>query len=250
MLPPVITVQPQSQTNIAGNNLTFLVGATSLLPLVYQWQKNGTNLIDGGNLSGTASNTLSIASISISDEANYSVIISNADGSVTSSIAFLTVIASPSITSQPQPVTVTNGHAASFVVAAIGSPVLAYQWQFKGTNLLGATNTTIALLNAFPGNAGNYTVAITNAYGSITSNPALLTVLPLWISSPTMLANGQFKFSFDTASGVNYAVQYSTNLMQWYPWVILGGIGVPLTLIDPNMAANQQRFYRINLTPQ
>ncbi len=65
-----------------------------------------------------------------------------------------------------------------------------------------------------------------------------------------MLANGQFKFSFDTASGVNYAVQYSTNLMQWYPWVILGGIGVPLTLIDPNMAANQQRFYRINLTPQ
>jgi hypothetical protein len=65
-----------------------------------------------------------------------------------------------------------------------------------------------------------------------------------------MLANGQFQFSFDTVTGVNYAVQCSTNLTQWFPWVTLGGLGVPLTLIDPNAAGSQQRFYRIILSAQ
>ncbi len=65
-----------------------------------------------------------------------------------------------------------------------------------------------------------------------------------------MSASGQFQFSFDTATGVNYEVQYSTNLIQWLPLVTLSGTGVPLTLIDPNAAGNQQRFYRIILSPQ
>jgi len=156
----------------------------------------------------------------------------------------------PSILTQPEPTTVTNGHAAFFSVTANGVSSLNYQWQFNGTNLFGATTTTLTLPNAFPANAGLYTVAITNAYGSVTSNPAMLTVLPLGIISPMLLSSGQFQFSFDTASGVNYAVQYSTNLMQWFPFVTLGGIGLPLTLIDPNTASSQQRFYRIVLSPQ
>ncbi len=69
------------------------------------------------------------------------------------------------------------------------------------------------------------------------------------ITAPTMLPSGQFQFSFDTVTGVNYTVQCSTNLTQWFPWVTLGGIGVPLTLIDPNAAGSQQRFYRI-IVPQ
>jgi len=156
----------------------------------------------------------------------------------------------PSITGQPQPTAVTNGHFASFNVVATGIPPLAYQWYFNGTNLLNSTNTTLTLQNAFPSNAGAYTVAIASTYGSVTSNPAMLTVLPLGVTSPMLLASGQFQFSFDTATGVNYAVQYSTNLTQWFPFVTLGGIGVPLTLIDPNSASSQQRFYRIVLSPQ
>ena len=160
------------------------------------------------------------------------------------------LIKSPIIISQPQPLIVTNGYPASFVVAADGWPTLAYQWQFNGTNLVGATSTTLTLQHAFPASAGAYTVSITNFYGSITSNPAMLTVLPLGITVPTMLVSGQFQFSFDTVTGANYAVECSTNLTQWFPWVTLGGIGVPLTLIDPNTASSQQRFYRIILSPQ
>ena len=156
----------------------------------------------------------------------------------------------PLISGQPQPLTVTNGHTASFIVTATGLPALSYQWFFNSTNLVNSTNSTLTLQNAYPSNAGAYTVAIANTYGSVTSNPAMLTVLPLGITSPMLLSSGQFQFSFDTASGMNYAVQYSTNLTQWFPFVTLGGIGVPLTLIDPNSASSQQRFYRIVLSPQ
>jgi hypothetical protein len=74
------------------------------------------------------------------------------------------------------------------------------------------------------------------------------TVLPRSITSPAIPAGGQFQFSFDTATGVNYAVQYSTNLAQWFPFVTVGGIGVPLNVIDPNAAGSQQRFYRVILS--
>ena len=157
---------------------------------------------------------------------------------------------SPAITSQPQSLTVTNGHSASFTLTAFGLSSLAYQWFFNGTNLNGATNILLTLQNAFPANAGDYTVVVTNTYTSITSNPAKLTVFPLNITAPMMFANGQFHFSFDTATGVNYAVEYSTNLTQWFPLVTLGGIGVPFTLIDPNTVGTRQRFYRISLSPQ
>ena len=194
--------------------------------------------------------TLTLDDVTTNNAGDYQVIITGTQGSVTSNVATLTVTISPSITSQPQPLTVTNGQSASFDLAAAGSPPLAYQWFFNRTNLPGATNIVLTLQNAFPANAGPYTVVVTNAYGSVTSNPAILTVFPLGINAPTMLANGQFQFSFDTVTGVNYAVQCSTNLTQWFPWVTLGGLGVPLTLIDPNAAGSQQRFYRIILSAQ
>ena len=155
---------------------------------------------------------------------------------------------SPVITVQPEPLTVIIGHTASFDVTTAGSPILTYQWFFNGTIFSNATNSVLMLQNAFPPNAGVYTLVVTNAYGSITSNPAMLTVLPLCIAAPKILVGGGFQFNFDTATGVDYAVEYSTNLIEWFPFVILGGNGVPLTLIDPNVASSQQRFYRITLS--
>jgi uncharacterized repeat protein (TIGR03803 family) len=94
LLPPFISGQPQSQTNNAGATVTFLVSATSLNPMGFQWQKNGTNLVDGGNLSGSTTNALTITGLSGSDTASYSVIVSNSNGSVTN-WATLKVIAPP-----------------------------------------------------------------------------------------------------------------------------------------------------------
>lgn len=114
------------------------------------------------------------------------------------------------------------------------------------------SSPALILNNVFPSNNnGNYSVVVTGSSGSVTSSVVTLSVLtPTTITAPTMLTNGQFQFSFDTTTSENYAVQYSTNLIQWFSLVTLGGIGEPLTVTDPNTTGSQQRFYRISLSPQ
>jgi uncharacterized repeat protein (TIGR03803 family) len=186
LLPPIITVQPQSQTSNAGANVMFLVSATSLHPMSYQWQKNGTNLVDGGNFSGATTNTLTITGISDIDAASYSIIVSNSNGSVTSSNATLTVIYPPIITAQPTNLLVLPGTNAAFGVSLTGSSLFfRYQWRFNGTNLLNATNAIYTIPAVGTNDAGNYSVVITNAAGSATSSNAALTV----VLSPTSRTN-------------------------------------------------------------
>jgi hypothetical protein len=68
------------------------------------------------------------------------------------------------------------------------------------------------------------------------------------LSEPTQLANGQFQFTFNTASGVSYIIQYSTNLTDWTSVSILSGSGGPLTVSDLT-ATDKQRFYRVKVEP-
>ncbi len=156
----------------------------------------------------------------------------------------------PHITGQPQGRTNSLQTTAALTVTVTGTPPLAYQWQFNGTDLQAATNNTLIFQNVLLANSGVYTVTITNTYGSVTSNPAMLTVLPLVITGPSMLPNGQCQLGFDSAVGVNYQIQYSADLQQWLPWVTLGGNGSHLTVMDPNTAFNLRRFYRVSLSPQ
>jgi hypothetical protein len=65
--------------------------------LLYQWQKNGTNLSDAGNLSGSATRDLTLTNVLFANAGTYSVIVSNALGGLTSTGAVLTVTSSPPI---------------------------------------------------------------------------------------------------------------------------------------------------------
>jgi hypothetical protein len=84
----------------------------------------------------------------------------------------------PAILTQPQGLTASFASNATFSVLVNGSQPLSYQWFFNQATLLsGATNATLGLPSASYGEpAGNYTVVVTNLYGSITSAPALLTL--------------------------------------------------------------------------
>jgi uncharacterized repeat protein (TIGR03803 family) len=183
LLPPIITSQPEEKTNYAGTTATFLVGATSLTPIGYQWQKNGTNLADGGNLSGANTDTLTIGSISDADAAVYSVIVTNPNFSVTSSSVTLTVNDLPFIASQPQSQAVLAGSNATFNVTAYGAPPFVFQWYFNGTPFglpaAGTNFSSCTLTNVGGGQAGNYSVEVVNGYGSVTSSNATLTVVNL-----------------------------------------------------------------------
>jgi len=172
---PSITAQPTSKTVTAGQSATFAVTATGSAPLSYQWQKNGTAI------SGATSTSYTTPAETIADNgAQFSAVVSNTVGSVTSSAAALTVNAAtvaPSITAQPASQTVTAGQTASFSVTVTGTAPLTYQWKKNGTAISGATSsgyTTPATTSSDSG--AQFTVAVSNTAGSITSSAATLTV--------------------------------------------------------------------------
>lgn len=84
-VPPAITTQPLSQSVKEGVNVHFSVVATGTAPLRYQWQKNGADL------AGATGATLDLANVRVTDAGDYTVIISNVAGAVTSEIATLSV---------------------------------------------------------------------------------------------------------------------------------------------------------------
>ncbi len=84
----------------------------------------------------------------------------------------------PLITNQPQSITVTQGNQASFSVTATGSAPLTYQWRKNGADISGATGNVYTIATAVEADEGSYSVVVTNAAGSVTSNSATLTVNP------------------------------------------------------------------------
>ena len=82
----------------------------------------------------------------------------------------------PAIKTQPVSDRINLGDTISFSVTASGNPILRYQWRRNETNLPGATSTSLTLTNVQLAQAGAYSVRVTNAFGSVTSSNAVLTV--------------------------------------------------------------------------
>lgn len=250
LLPPTITLEPHSQTNGAGATVTFRVGATSLNPMGYQWQKNGTNLANGGNMSGETTNTLSITGISDSDSGTYTVILTNLYGITVSSNAVLEVLDLPFIVTQPLSQTVDLGGSVTFSAQANGVPPFVFEWCFNGTPVAssapGTNYSAYTLTNIRANQAGNYSVVVVNEYGSLTSSNALLTVivppslvLEFVASYPLLNLNGMLRS--------NFVVQYSTNLAgtNWINLLSLTNLqDSPYLFLDPAGDGEPARFYR------
>lgn len=175
--PPRITAQPQAVSTFTGQTASYSVTATGSGPLQYQWQRNGSAI------AGATANSYTTPALALADSgANFSVAISNVAGQAQSSAAALTVTSPPvppSITTQPQDLTVLSGRTASFVAAAAGSATLNYQWLRNGAAISGANQpsyTTPAL--AWTDTLGNYSVVVSNSSGTATSRTATLTVTP------------------------------------------------------------------------
>jgi hypothetical protein len=104
-------------------------------------------------------------------------------GSVTSQVAILTVMdTAPFFTSQPLDQTVYAGTDASFTTTAEGSLPLSWQWLFNAVPIPEATNSHLLLQAVMTNQTGGYSVLLTNALGSVTSQVAVLTVAPLLIT--------------------------------------------------------------------
>lgn len=172
---PVITFQPANATVAAGQQATFMVTATGMAPLSYQWQK------DGANISGATSASYTTPAATSADNGSaFDVVVTNSVGSATSQQAMLTVSSgsgAPTITTQPTNQTVNAGQTATFTVVASGASPLGYQWQLNGTNISGGTAASYTTpVTTTANNGQQFRVSVTNSAGYVTSNVATLTV--------------------------------------------------------------------------
>src|SRR5256885_13447838 len=94
------------------------------------------------------------------------------------SIVVIAVAGPPLIATQPKSLTVAPGSMASFSVTAAGANPLSYEWQKNGTNLAGAVTASYSIAAAQTNDEGGYRVIVSNAYGSVTSVVAVLSVTP------------------------------------------------------------------------
>jgi hypothetical protein len=215
-VPPSITAQPQNTTNNAGTIANFSVTVTGTAPYVYQWKKDGSVLNNGGNVSGATSSSLTLTSVSSSDAAIYTVVITNTAGSATSSNATLSVNSVPSITSQPTSQTNGSGSTATFSVAATGSLPLSYQWKKDGTNLnnggniLGANAASLTVNSISQSDIANYNVVVTNNFGAASSSAAALIVIdpPSINSQPSSRTNAAGTLATFTVGATGSSLSY------------------------------------------
>ncbi len=118
----------------------------------------------------------------------------------------------PSITQQPQNVTVAVGATATFSIIATGALPLSYRWQRGGVDIPGATAatyTTPATTNADDG--AMFRVIVSNAAGSVTSQAAVLTVGRGWRQIGAAVSGNSFAPSLALdGNGTRYVAHIST----------------------------------------
>ncbi len=219
--PVLITGQPDSRTNNAGTVANFFVtaGGTSLS---YQWLKNGTNVADGGSVSGAQTSALTLTNVLNADVAAYSVIISNSFGSITSQVANLTILV-PFTAIQPTNTLVMGAGQTAVLTVTTAAASPTYRWLKDGVNISdsgnvsGTTTATLIITNLNGGNAGNYRVTVSNLFGTATSAVRTLSVIdPFIVASPSDLwvnsgQTGQTAIFGATAAGTALNYQWMKN---------------------------------------
>jgi hypothetical protein len=193
-LTPFFESQPASVSATNNANVTFIASVAGQSPLNYQWLFNGSNLVGSGNISGSTSNILAINGVGTNNSGNYSLVVTNIYGAITSSVAVLNVGFVPTISSPPANLIVFSGNNAELSVVASGSTPLSYQWRYNGTNLLnggnlsGATSDILKLTAVTTNQSGNYDLVVADAFGTVTSSATALTVvLPAAIGNSSLI---------------------------------------------------------------
>jgi len=129
---PVILQQPQSQTVTVGGMAQFSLTYTGTPPVLIEWRKDGPPLADGPNISGAASNVLTLSNLTLDAAGNYWAVLQNDFGTATSSLAVLSVRA-----------VATDG---AFNPAPNGA-INAFAWQADGRWVVGGAFSSIGGLS-------------------------------------------------------------------------------------------------------
>lgn len=179
---PFISKQPESVVAVEpGTPVALSVEVIDRHPVTYQWWR-GEEPVDGATGA-----SLELAEPTESDTGFYRVLVSNGDHEVSSREA-LVVVGKPWILAGPESTTALALSEAVFRVETASPTPVTYQWRFNGVPIIGATTSELRLTRLSAADQGEYSVEASNAYGSLTSLPALLTVI-----ADAPLDQGQFQ---------------------------------------------------------
>ena len=180
-VPPIVTIQPASQTKCAGQNVSFTSSANGVPSPTVQWQSS-TNGTTWTNITGATNATLTFAVTTVDNTKQYQAVWSNSEGTVTSDPATLTVnpipVLSSSLTASTTSGTIFNYTATSATSAT------TFGWSrsaVTGISNLAASGTgdiseTLINTTAFPVNV-TYVYTL-NASGCVNTQNVVVTVNP------------------------------------------------------------------------
>ncbi|KAB2655446.1 MAG: hypothetical protein DVB32_08735 [Verrucomicrobia bacterium] len=191
-LRPNIVSQPESRSVVAGDSVTFTVGASSKYNLTYQWFK-GEDTLSPEITATLALNAVDLAA----DGSTYRCVVSNNYGSVTSSIVTLSVTSVATLPAIASVQRITNYVGNNFTITAhLGGtdPKSGFQWYTNGVALTdagefsGVNTSTLHIINASTNAAAIYSISALNVAGPATLDVADLTVAyaaPLFVQPPS-----------------------------------------------------------------
>jgi hypothetical protein len=150
---PTITTQPIGAVVCTGSNHTMSVIPAGTSPFTYQWQDGGVDIVGETN-----------SSITVNVAADYTVVVTNACGSITSNIATVSFIETIAIVSTPTTLIKCPTASTTLSGGAITGDSPTYQWFLNNVAIVGETNSTITVTAA-----GIYKVTVSNSCNSVTS---------------------------------------------------------------------------------
>lgn len=162
----------------------------------------------------------------------------------------------PAITGRVPRRSVRAGGTLRLMALAAGAPPLRYQWQFKGADITGATNTTLAVSSMTAAEAGAYRCIVSNDFGSITSPITTVTVIGESLRFDTSVdglhsTNGVIHLRLANLSGVGPVTIYaSTNLADWEGIHTNPPVAGTLDFTDSTATNHAARYYRAVEGPQ
>jgi alpha-tubulin suppressor-like RCC1 family protein len=226
-----------------GSSVVLTANAAGTGLLSYQWSRNKQLL------AGATAASLVIDGLDSTNTGSYSLEVKNAFGSASATIVSLFLGVPPTITTQPADQTVTVGSNATFLVQCSGTATFAYQWALNGTNLLGATGSSLTLSNLLFQDQGSVSVQISNAFGSALSQQARLRVVPPPSRLSLAGSNGALNLRVAGYPNRSYTLLGSSNLLDWLPLQTFTTAGTNLNLALP-LGPEPARFYRLlDVTP-
>ncbi len=242
---PTISSQPVGATLSEGQSLTLTVIASGSAPVSYLWRK------DGQAIAGATASNYTLSNVTAASAGAYTVVVSNSAGSVTSSAAVVIInsaIAGPAIVTPPQGAAVADGTPVTLSVVATGTGTLSYQWRRDGAPIGGATAATLRLAGALT-ESGSYTVIVSNAGGSVTSVPVLVTFSPT--STGIVISQQPQAVAASAGDTVTLQVTATASAALTYQWfkdgvALAGQTSNRLTL--SNVATADAAEYRVELT--